>query len=506
MPSKKKITLTDNQKYELCLYANSNKENRAHYVNWVKQKWGVKVDKTIITRILQTREKRLSTEIIQPNQKRHKPVIYPELEVTLKEFVLNYQHRAILSDAILIEKAKLIAEGLGISENKLQFSNAKVSGEAASADQTAILEALPILREKCANYSPKRIYNMDETGLFYQLEPDRTLATRRISRRKKNKERLSIALCANTDGSHKLPLLIIGKYANPRCFKNINIRNLSMTYRNNNKAWMLTTLFQDWLCDFDRQVGQKHRGQRVLLLLDNCSSHKIEGLNLLNVDVHFLPPNTTLKIQPMDSGIIMSFKKHYCYYHIHWILEQIEAGQYIQDLKMSVLQAIQYIIQGWNDVTTETISNCWNHTKILSNTDYLDDIEADNIGAENHIETDDTEADDLVLNEISRMLEIINLPNSMGAKEFLNIPEENIVYEVPEDITEFIEIFKKQSEENTNDLNDLDEIDDSTEVVTVGTNVALKSLNTVHTYLLQQENSNEQIKLVNTIEKFVKKK
>ncbi|CAB5379915.1 unnamed protein product [Rhizophagus irregularis] len=211
---------------------------------------------------------------------------------------------------------------------------------------------------------------------------------------------------------------------------------------------MLTTLFQDWLYDFDRQVGQKHRGQCILLLLDNCSSHKIEGLNLLNVDVYFLPPNITSKIQPMDSGIIMSFKN-----------------------------IIVIII--------------------------FDVIEADNIV---HIETNDIEADDLLLNEISRMLEIINLPNSMGAKELLNIPEENIVYEVPEDITEFIEIFKKQSKENTNDLNNLDEMDDSTEVVTVSTNMALKSLNTVHIFLLQQENSNEQIKLVNTIKKFVRKK
>ena len=89
-----------------------------------------------------------------------------------------------------------------------------------------------------------------------------------------------------------------------------------MTYHNNPKTWILTTLFQDWLRDFDCQVDQKHRGQRVLLLLDNCSSHKIEGLNLINVDVQFLPPNTTSKIQSMDSGIIMSFKKHYRYYHI----------------------------------------------------------------------------------------------------------------------------------------------------------------------------------------------
>jgi len=29
-----------------------------------------------------------------------------------------------------------------------------------------------------------------------------------------------------------------------------------------------------------------------------------------------------------------------------WMLEQVEAGQFIQDLKMNVLQAIQYIIQG----------------------------------------------------------------------------------------------------------------------------------------------------------------
>ncbi len=49
---------------------------------------------------------------------------------------------------------------------------------------------------------------------FFSLEPDRTLATRRLSGHKKNKERLSIALCANSDGSHKLNPLIIGKYAN----------------------------------------------------------------------------------------------------------------------------------------------------------------------------------------------------------------------------------------------------------------------------------------------------
>ena len=151
---------------------------------------------------------------------------------------------------------------------------------------------------------------------FFSLEPDQTLATRRLSGRKKNKERLSIALCANSDGSHKLKPLIIGKYAKPRCFKHVKINNLPVIYRNNKKAWMLTTTFQEWLQEFDYQVGQKHGGERVLLLLDNCSSHKTENLTLSYVDVYFLSPNTTSKLQPMDAGIIMAFKKHYRHYHI----------------------------------------------------------------------------------------------------------------------------------------------------------------------------------------------
>jgi hypothetical protein len=47
------------------------------------------------------------------------------------------------------------------------------------------------------------------------------------------------------------------------------------------------------------------------------------------------------------------------------MLEQVKVGKHAQDLKMNVLQAIQYIIQGWNNVTAETIYNCWWYTKIL---------------------------------------------------------------------------------------------------------------------------------------------
>ena len=157
---------------------------------------------------------------------------------------------------------------------------------------------------------------------------------------------------------------------------------------------------------------------------------------------------------------------------LSWLLEQVEAGQNIQDLRMNVLQAIRYIIKSWNEVTAKTIYNCWNHVGILSDNNETDD------------ESDD-ESDDQLLNELSKTIKALNLPNAMQIKEFLNIPEEDITYEILDDdqiIEELVDIFKK-SDENTDDL---DERDDGIEIANISINVALKSIETVNMFLLQQ--------------------
>src|SRR2546423_1248734 len=139
-----------------------------------------------------------------------------------------------------------------------------------------------------------------------------------------------------------------------------------------------------------------------------------------------------------------------------WMLEQVEADQFIQDLKMNVLQAIQYIIQGWNEVTANTIKNCWNHVKILS-----DAIPRDIY--DNDLMFDD----DLMLDdELNEAIRALHLPNMMQVKEFLTIPEEDIIYEIP-NISEFVNMFK--------DGHDSDEIDDSADVEIICINEALQS-------------------------------
>lgn len=66
--------------------------------------------------------------------------------------------------------------------------------------------------------------------------PNKTLVGRQETRakgRKKPKNRLSVLLCTNATGTHKLPLFVIGKSGHLWCFE--GIKNLPIQYRENAK-------------------------------------------------------------------------------------------------------------------------------------------------------------------------------------------------------------------------------------------------------------------------------
>ena len=86
---------------------------------------------------------------------------------------------------------------------------------------------------------------MDETGLFYRMEPNATLSTSPVHGKKKNKERITFALCTNASGTDKLKPFVIGKFHKPRCFGSNFDPNQITRYRNNTKAWMTALLFTE---------------------------------------------------------------------------------------------------------------------------------------------------------------------------------------------------------------------------------------------------------------------
>lgn len=54
---------------------------------------------------------------------------------------------------------------------------------------------------------------------------------------KKSKERLTVMLSVNMLGDFEKSL-VIGKSQKPRCFKNIDVKKLGVTWKAKRKAWM----------------------------------------------------------------------------------------------------------------------------------------------------------------------------------------------------------------------------------------------------------------------------
>jgi hypothetical protein len=67
------------------------------------------------------------------------------------------------------------------------------------------------------SYQPKDIFNIDETELFYNLQPSKTGTYKGYScpGGTKSKKRVTALLRCNDDGTKKLPPLATGKYNNP---------------------------------------------------------------------------------------------------------------------------------------------------------------------------------------------------------------------------------------------------------------------------------------------------
>jgi hypothetical protein len=120
------------------------------------------------------------------------------------------------------------------------------AGSAATNDPNNIAQ-MERVRQLCTKYELRVILNMDETGLNCKRTPDRTLATVFHSGTKKSKDRITIALTCNADGSKKLKPLIIIKSENPRCFSKINRRNLRIIYRFNKTKWMTGLICEEYL-------------------------------------------------------------------------------------------------------------------------------------------------------------------------------------------------------------------------------------------------------------------
>ena len=135
---------------------------------------------------------------------------------------------------------------------------------------------------------------MDETGLFFWLLPKYTLLmlfedVSSTREKKKVKERVSLVVCANATGTHKIPCTLIGKHKFLACNKN---REWLVKYISQNKAWMDVSTCWNGFEEVFYPKARKRTGRPVLLLMGNAFGH-FPAFERNNIRVVFFPPSCT---------------------------------------------------------------------------------------------------------------------------------------------------------------------------------------------------------------------
>lgn len=342
-----------------------------------------KISSSTVSRLWKEKIKILSAKINMPGiNSKIRSTNHSDLEEKLFIWFREARAKGLpITGKILMEKANDIGKNIGMInfdcsmgwidrfKKRHDIKSGFISGESKSVDITTVIdwyqEVWPNIRE---GYKDEDIFNADETGLFYKCTPQNTLRLKgeNCSGGKLSKERVTILLCASATGE-KFEPLIIGKYAKPRCFKNQNLSYFD--YKSNKKAWMTSSLFSDQLSKWDSMLRTKKR--KIILIVDNCSSHpKINDI-LTNIKLVFLPANTTSVLQPCDQGIIKNFKHNY---RQIIIIKIIQAFDLKKEFNIHMLDALHFIKQAWKEVTAKTIINSFYHSKIIQRDEYLNDI------------------------------------------------------------------------------------------------------------------------------------
>lgn len=118
---------------------------------------------------------------------------------------------------------------------------------------------------------------------------------------------------------------------------------------------------------FNARIDASGR-EMVVLLLDNFTAHAcpVEALEkdhlIPHLHIIWLPPNTTSQFQPMDQGIIRTWKAHYKRTMMRYIIQEIErnveGGSNPYEF-MIMLHAIQWSVGAWVSVKSSTLQHCF---------------------------------------------------------------------------------------------------------------------------------------------------
>lgn len=353
-------------------------------------------------------------------------------------------------------------------------------GESASADHVAANEFPPkvrdLIREK--GFLPQQIFNCDETGLYWKRMPGRTFIAKEEKKApgfKVAKERLTLLLCANASGTFRCKPMLVYKSENPRVMKGKNKDHLPVFWRSNKTAWVTKTNFKEWFLksfvpEVQLYLAKENLAFKILLLLDNCASHGDEVmLAHPDVEICFLPPNTTSLIQPMDQSVIATFKSYYLrhllqtmvrFVNQHRECENFESENVVRSFwkKFSILDCLGLIEKSWQEISNSTLNASW--SKLLPEL----------------VTSKESQNQSQLLDHQIAIQNVINLSQEVGGEGFHDLRESEILELVSPENEELTvaEVAEMVIEEKTSSSDD--EGDDNDELSKHFHSVSLKKI------------------------------
>lgn len=375
----KRVRLTVSQKVAILREAETLPYlSCAALARWVRAEFKLPAtpNKSTISRILKAKVTLLQQPMDLASRKTVIGSRRRQLDEAVVEFVMFAEvYNVSLTGAMITERAQELAAKLNLPrthwpkfgpswlrclQERYGFSWRRAFGDSSSVDLTAAAAEIKRLKDIIDSYLPRNVFNMDESAFFYRAVPRGSICYNAAPAIKQNKDRITMAVCANADGSEKLPILYLGTATKPRWYSH---KPASVHYFGAKKGWMTGWMYQQWLVALDERLRKE--GRSILLLVDNASSHHETGLVLTNVRVEKLPANTTAKIQPMDQGIIHCIKREVLNKKMRYALDFL--GEDIDNpYNVDMLTAILWCEEAWSNVSADTIQNCWHHSGLLN--------------------------------------------------------------------------------------------------------------------------------------------
>ncbi|UYV69405.1 hypothetical protein LAZ67_6003482 [Cordylochernes scorpioides] len=228
-------------------------------------------------------------------------------------------------------------------------------------------KALRIYEKKCEPASDDVDAAQEYPTNFAEIINDNSYTSDQASGHKAAKDRITILFCSNASGDYIMEPLVINKSKLPRAFKGVNINNIPVYWRANKKAWVTAAMFTEWfhkcfIPDAKKYLSSKGLPFKVLLLIENVPGHP-QDLEYENVKVKFLPKNTTSLLQPLDQGIISTFKALYIKRSFTYILEQMENNESLTVIRAwknsTMLDCVKDIALSYTAIKQTTLNSCW---------------------------------------------------------------------------------------------------------------------------------------------------